>query len=48
MIEPFERTIYIGNEAGLTKPCEICGYKYGTKWNFEEIPEEVLEYLRTV
>ena len=32
----------------LTKPCEICGYKYGTKWNFEEVPEEVLEYLRTV
>ena len=35
-------------EGILTKPCEICGYKYGTKWNFEEIPEEVLEYLRTV
>jgi len=35
-------------EGILTKPCEICGYKYGTKWNFEKIPEEVLEYLRTV
>jgi hypothetical protein len=32
----------------LTKPCEICGYKYGSKWNFEKIPEEVLEYLRSV
>ncbi len=35
-------------EGILSKPCEICGYKYGTKWNFEEVPEEVLEYLRTV
>ncbi len=35
-------------EGILSKPCEICGYKYGTKWNLEEVPEEVLEYLRTV
>lgn len=32
----------------LTKPCEICGYQYGTKWNFEPVPGDVLEYLRTV
>lgn len=35
-------------EGILTKPCEICGYKYGTAWNFEPIPEEVLDYLRNV
>lgn len=35
-------------EGILTKPCEICGYKYGTAWNCESVPEEVLEYLKTV
>lgn len=35
-------------EGILSKPCEICGYKYGSKWNFEQVPEDVLEYLRTV
>jgi hypothetical protein len=29
----------------LTKTCEICGYKYGTQWLFEEIPEEILQTL---
>ncbi len=35
-------------EGLLCKPCEVCGYKYGTQWLFEEIPEEVLEWLRTL
>lgn len=24
----------------LTKPCPVCGYKYGTAWLHEEIPEQ--------
>jgi hypothetical protein len=30
----------------LTKPCEVCGYKYGTKWLFEEVPEAILNELK--
>jgi hypothetical protein len=26
----------------LTKPCEVCGYKYGTQWLIKEVPEEIL------
>ena len=26
----------------LTKPCEICGYRYGSSWLVEEIPAEVV------
>jgi hypothetical protein len=29
----------------LCKPCEICGYKYGTKWIHEDVPEEILQEL---
>ena len=29
----------------LTKPCEICGYKYGTEWKRIEVPESVLDFL---
>jgi hypothetical protein len=35
-------------EGMLSKPCEVCGYKYGTKWLLEEVPEDVLEWLHTV
>lgn len=24
----------------LNKPCPICGYKYGSSWNYFQIPEE--------
>lgn len=27
-------------EGILSKPCEICGYKYGSAWNYFPIPEE--------
>jgi hypothetical protein len=30
----------------LCKPCPVCGYKYGTAWLCEEVPAEVLEFLR--
>lgn len=29
----------------LSHPCPICGHKYGSSWEFEEIPEWVLDYL---
>lgn len=32
----------------LTKPCAECGYKYGTEWRHEDIPEEVLTFLRVL
>lgn len=30
----------------LTKPCEVCGYKYGTAWLYEPVPSDVLAFLR--
>jgi len=30
----------------LAKPCPICGYEFGTKWLKEEIPVDVLEWLK--
>ena len=32
----------------LCKPCPVCGYEYGTKWLFEEVPEEILEWLKNL
>lgn len=29
----------------LTKPCPMCGYKYGTAWNTVEVPQEVIDWL---
>jgi len=29
----------------LGKPCETCGYEYGTQWLHEPVPDEVLNYL---
>lgn len=29
----------------LCKPCPICGYRYGTKWLWEAVPQEVLLWL---
>lgn len=30
----------------LCKPCPVCGYKYGSQWKREEVPEDVIEFLR--
>lgn len=30
----------------LTKPCPICGYKYGTAWLHEPLPNEVTEWIQ--
>ena len=29
----------------LGKPCPVCGYKYGTSWLREDVPEDVLQFL---
>lgn len=29
----------------LTKPCAVCGYKYGTRWLLEAVPDAVVAYL---
>jgi len=32
-------------EGKLTKPCPECGYKYGTAWKSEEVPQSVIDFL---
>lgn len=29
----------------LCKPCEVCGYRYGSAWLFERVPELVIDEL---
>lgn len=29
----------------LCKPCPVCGYKYGTSWLKENVPDDVIEWL---
>lgn len=29
----------------LCKPCPVCGYKYGTAWQLEEVPQDVIDWL---
>lgn len=29
----------------LCKPCPVCGYKYGSEWRNQEVPEGVLSWL---
>ncbi len=35
-------------EGVLCKPCPICGYKYGSAWLKKEVPESVLEFLKSL
>lgn len=30
----------------LCKPCPECGYKYGSGWRYEAVPDDVLNFLR--
>lgn len=32
----------------LMKPCEVCGYKYGSAWLHEDVPADVLEFLQSL
>lgn len=29
----------------LSKPCPVCGYKYGSGWKTEEVPQDVIDWL---
>ena len=29
----------------LCKPCPVCGYQYGTAWQIEEVPQEIIDWL---
>lgn len=29
----------------LCKPCPVCGYKYGTSWLKEDVPQDVIDWL---
>jgi hypothetical protein len=33
-------------EGLLNKPCPVCGYKYGSAWNKEAVPDGVSDWLR--
>ena len=35
-------------EGVLSKPCPVCGYKYGSAWRFEEVPAEVIDWLKSL
>lgn len=32
----------------LSAPCEVCGYKYGTAWLKETVPDDVLAFLSSL
>jgi hypothetical protein len=35
-------------EGVLSKPCPVCGYKYGSAWLREEVPAEVIDFLNSL
>lgn len=35
-------------EGLMSKPCPICGYKYGSKWLKKEVPDEVVQFLESL
>lgn len=35
-------------EGLLSKPCPVCGYKYGSAWNKEEVPSDVIAFLESL
>lgn len=37
---------YKDNPLGMIcKPCPVCGYKYGSSWLTEEVPDDIIEWL---
>lgn len=32
----------------IGKPCPVCGYKYGSSWLKEEVPEDVIAFLESL
>ena len=35
------------NNDRIGEPCPVCGYKYGTKWLYRELPADVIEWAKT-
>ncbi len=35
-------------EGLLGKPCEVCGWKYGSAWGYRPVPEEILQWLAAI
>jgi len=35
-------------EGVLNKPCPECGYKYGSAWLFEPLPQEVIDFVKAL
>jgi hypothetical protein len=35
-------------EGILSKPCEVCGYKYGSAWLYEPLPDDVIAFLEAL
>jgi hypothetical protein len=42
-----QRALNWGNDK-ISKPCPECGYKYGSKWLFEPVPKDVIDFLEAV
>lgn len=34
------------NDRNVNMPCPVCAYRYGTQWLFEEVPQDVLNFLK--
>jgi len=30
------------------KKCPVCGYRYGSQWRYEPLPEEVIEFIKSL
>ena len=37
-----------GYDKHPSEPCPVCGYKFGTSWNHEELPQEVIAEIKEV
>lgn len=35
-------------EGVLCKPCTVCGYKYGSEWLYESLPQKVVDFLKAL
>lgn len=40
-----QRALGWNKDEHLGKPCPACGYRYGSSWLFEPVPNEVIEWL---
>jgi len=35
-----------GFNFGISEPCPVCGYEYGTEWKHEDLPQEVIDWAK--